>query len=77
VRRSRRFLAGREPEAHVSFGYGIHQCAGQHLARLELGIALSALFTRFPGLRLAEPLDQLEFRTDMFVYGLHRLPLEW
>lgn len=70
-------LAGRDPRAHVSFGYGIHQCAGQHLARLELGIALSALFERFPGLRLAEPADRLQFRTDMFVYGLHKLPLEW
>jgi cytochrome P450 len=74
---SGQFLVDREPQAHVSFGYGIHQCAGQHLARLELGIALSALLRRFPGLRLAEPLDRLQFRNDMFVYGLHRLPLEW
>jgi cytochrome P450 len=72
-----RFRVDRAPEAHVSFGYGIHQCAGQHLARLELGVALSALFNRFPGLRLAEPVDRLQFRNDMFVYGLHRLPLEW
>lgn len=67
----------RAPEGHVSFGYGIHQCAGQHLARLELNIALRALFERFPRLRLAEPVDKLRFRSDMFVYGLHELPLEW
>jgi cytochrome P450 len=72
-----RFQVDRAPEGHVSFGYGIHQCAGQHLARLELSIALPALFDRFPRLRLAEPLDQLSFRDDMFVYGLHKLPLEW
>lgn len=72
-----RFQVGRAPEGHVSFGYGIHQCAGQHLARLELNIALPALFERFPRLRLAEPLDQLRFRSDMFVYGVHELPLEW
>jgi cytochrome P450 len=71
------FLVSREPAAHTSFGYGIHQCAGQHLARLELQIALAGLFRRFPGLRLAEPAGQLPFRTDMFVYGLHRVPLEW
>jgi cytochrome P450 len=71
------FQAGREPVAHTSFGYGIHQCAGQHLARLELRIALSALFGRFPGLRLAEPAERLPFRTDMFVYGLHKLLLQW
>ncbi len=71
------FRAGREPASHTSFGYGIHQCAGQHLARLELRAALSGLFRRFPGLRLAEPSGQLPFRTDMFVYGLHRVPLCW
>ncbi|HUY45958.1 MAG TPA: cytochrome P450 [Streptosporangiaceae bacterium] len=72
-----RFLAAREPLAHTSFGYGVHQCAGQHLARLELRIALAELFRRFPRLRLAEPAQGLPFRGDMFVYGLHRLPLEW
>jgi cytochrome P450 len=72
-----RLQVGREPTGHVSFGHGIHQCAGQHLARLELAIALPALFERFPRLRLAEPVDRLRFRDDMFVYGLHELPLEW
>jgi cytochrome P450 len=71
------FRVSRAPAAHTSFGYGVHQCAGQHLARLELRIALSGLFRRFPGLRLAEPLTELPFRTDMFVYGLHRVPLSW
>jgi cytochrome P450 len=71
------FRAGRAPVSHTSFGYGIHQCAGQHLARLELKVALSALLRRFPGLRLAEPASALPFRTDMFVYGLHRVPLCW
>jgi cytochrome P450 len=71
------FRVSRTPAAHTSFGYGVHQCAGQHLARLELRIALSGLFRRFPGLRLAEPLAELPFRTDMFVYGLHRVPLSW
>ncbi len=72
-----RLQVSREPVAHTTFGYGIHQCAGQHLARLELTIALSSLFGRFPGLRLAEPVERLRFRTDMFVYGLHELPLAW
>jgi cytochrome P450 len=67
----------REQGGHVSFGYGIHQCAGQHLARAELEIALTSLFRRFPGLRLAVPLDELPFRGDMFVYGLHELPVAW
>lgn len=67
----------RVASAHTSFGYGIHQCAGQNLARLELNLALSGLLRRFPGLRLAAPLEALPFRSDMFVYGLHELPLAW
>jgi hypothetical protein len=71
------FRVSRETSVHTSFGYGIHQCAGQHLARLELKIALSALLARFPRLQLAEPAAELPFRTDMFVYGVHRVALTW
>ncbi|MFE9627620.1 cytochrome P450 [Streptomyces sp. NPDC006527] len=44
---------------HLSFGYGVHHCLGAQLARLEASIALSALFARFPGLRLAVPVGEL------------------
>lgn len=37
---------------HTSFGFGIHICIGQHLARLEMTRALDALTTSFPNLRL-------------------------
>ncbi|MFQ6325603.1 cytochrome P450 family protein [Nocardia sp. CWNU-33] len=40
---------------HMAFGYGPHICPGAALARLEAGIALPALFERFPDLRLAVP----------------------
>lgn len=38
----------RETCGHLGFGHGIHQCIGQHLARIEMQIAFSALFDRFP-----------------------------
>ncbi|MEU6833552.1 cytochrome P450 [Nocardia beijingensis] len=44
---------------HLAFGYGPHICPGAALARLEAGIALPALFTRFPGLRFAVPVEQI------------------
>ena len=47
------FSAGRACRHHVAFGYGPHRCLGEHLARLEIKVALSALFGRFPGLALA------------------------
>ncbi|WP_067806973.1 cytochrome P450 family protein [Nocardia beijingensis] len=44
---------------HLAFGYGPHICPGAALARLEAGIALPALFARFPGLRFAVPVEQI------------------
>ncbi|MET7771983.1 cytochrome P450 [Nocardia sp. NPDC005366] len=45
---------------HMTFGYGPHICPGAALARLEGGIALPALFARFPDLRLAVPGEQIQ-----------------
>ncbi|WP_224403627.1 cytochrome P450 [Pseudonocardia sp. ICBG1034] len=44
-------------EGHLGFGHGAHYCLGAALARQEVEVVLSALVTRFPGLRLAEPAD--------------------
>lgn len=38
---------------HQSFGVGLHACVGAALARLELQIALPALFSRCPDIRIA------------------------
>jgi cytochrome P450 len=43
------------PIRHITFGHGPHICPGAGLARVEAGIALPALFARFPRLRLAVP----------------------
>lgn len=67
----------RTVRGHIAFGYGVHQCVGQTLARAELQIALPTLLRRLPGLRLAEPLESLRFRKDMSIYGLHALPVDW
>lgn len=64
-------------KAHVAFGYGIHQCLGQHLSRMELRYAIPALLRRFPTLRLAVPFDQLKFKEAYTVYGVAELPVEW
>lgn len=60
---------------HVTFGSGPHTCLGQHLARVELQITLSTLFLRFPRLRLAVPIDELEFEERAAVYGPTTLPV--
>lgn len=67
----------RNARHHVAFGYGVHQCLGQPLARMELQIVLDRLFTRFPTLRLAVPVEEVRMRHDMFIYGVHELPVAW
>nr|WP_242422425.1 cytochrome P450 [Frankia torreyi] len=62
---------------HVAFGFGLHHCLGAPLARLELRVGLPALLRRFPGLALAVPYEQVEFRPHSVVYGLRSLPVTW
>ncbi|MHB6904027.1 cytochrome P450 [Streptomyces sp. DB-54] len=63
--------------SHLTFSHGIHQCLGQQLARLELRIGYTALLRRFPDLRIAGNPDEIPMRSDMTVYGVHRLPVTW
>lgn len=67
----------RDARRHLAFGFGVHQCLGQPLARLELQVALTSILSRLPGLRLAVPFEELRFRHEMLIYGLHELPLAW
>ncbi|WP_414637569.1 cytochrome P450 [Amycolatopsis sp.] len=68
---------GRKARHHVAFGYGVHQCLGQPLARIELQVVYGTLYRRLPGLSLAVPLADLPFKHDMIVYGVHELPVTW
>lgn len=47
-----RFDVLREPNRHLAFGSGIHQCAGMNLARLEGRVALERFLQRFPNYRV-------------------------
>ncbi|MGQ4428002.1 cytochrome P450, partial [Streptomyces violaceoruber] len=62
---------------HVAFGFGIHQCLGQNLARAELEIALESLFDRLPTLRLAAPADEIPFKPGDTIQGMLELPVAW
>jgi cytochrome P450 len=67
----------RKPNPHLAFGFGPHQCIGQQLARLELKIVLDTLLRRLSGLRLAAPIEQIEFREGTAVTGPVALPVTW
>ncbi|MET7451503.1 cytochrome P450 [Streptomyces sp. NPDC005574] len=66
---------GRDATGHLALGHGIHYCLGAPLARIETGIALTALFARFPDLTLARPPRELSRRPSMRSRGLTALPV--
>jgi pentalenic acid synthase len=71
------FDVQRSARHHIAFGYGVHQCLGQNLARLELEVILRSLFDRIPTLRLAVPVDQLTLRPGTTIQGVNELPVTW
>ncbi len=59
---------GKPPNRHLAFGFGIHQCAGLSLARLEGRIAIGRFLRRFPGYQLtAQPQRGLRARFRGFL----------
>ncbi|WP_030865125.1 cytochrome P450 [Streptomyces sp. NRRL S-37] len=71
------FDPDRSERRHVAFGYGVHQCLGQNLVRVEMEIAYRKLFERIPTLELAVPQEELAFKYDGILFGLHELPVRW
>jgi cytochrome P450 monooxygenase len=71
------FDPARPSKQHVAFGYGAHQCLGQNLVRAELEIAYRTLFERVPTLHLTKSPEQLQFKHDGVIFGLHSLPVGW
>ncbi|GAA3119875.1 cytochrome P450 [Kribbella aluminosa] len=67
----------RDARRHVAFGFGVHQCLGQPLARLELQVVYSTLYRRIPTLRRAVGLEEIPFKHDGAVYGVYSLPVTW
>ena len=66
------FEPDRGPLRHLGFGRGPHFCIGAPLARLEAGVALSAVTARFPDAQLAgEP----RYKPNVTLRGLSTLPV--
>jgi cytochrome P450 len=62
----------RDPNPHISFGFGTHFCLGAHLARLTLRVALEELTARFTRLR---PLAAPVYEANVFVKAVARFEM--
>ncbi|MEE1755725.1 cytochrome P450 family protein [Streptomyces sp. SP18CS02] len=65
----------RSPNRHIAFGHGPHVCPGAALSRLEAGVALPALYERFPALTLAVPASELRNKPVVTQNDLFDLPV--
>jgi cytochrome P450 len=71
------FKPDRTPNSHIAFGHGPHYCFGQHLARIELRIVFRSLFQRFPDIRLAVDVNELEILDNRVGGGVAAVPVTW
>jgi cytochrome P450 len=67
----------RDARRHIAFGFGVHQCLGQPLARMELQVVYGTLYRRIPTLRAAMPLEEIPFKHDGSVYGVYEFLVTW
>lgn len=63
----------RQASGHVGFGFGIHQCLGQMVARLEAEMILNALIPRVESFRLTGPPKR---RLNNTLHAIAGLPVE-
>ena len=61
----------------LAFGAGAHYCLGAWLARLELQLALHRLAARLPGLRLAQPAEEVEWHLGTTSRSPRRIAVTW
>jgi hypothetical protein len=67
-----RFDITRKPIGHVAFGFGVHQCLGQMVARLEMELVLTELAKRFKSIRFA---GSPQRRLNNTLHALSSLPV--
>lgn len=67
----------RDPNPHLSFGYGPHYCLGADLGALEVRTAIRLLLRELPELRLAVPAADVRWKAGHSILGPEALPVRW
>ena len=70
-----RFDVLRDPNPHLSFGFGPHLCLGAQLARLELRVVFTEMLTRMHDMRLTDAGFVPVYSHSSFVRGIQSLPV--
>ena len=73
----KRFDITREHNPHLSLSHGAHFCLGAPLARVELQYLFVRMFERFPTLRLAVGLDEIQPIREAVAGAVSHLPVTW
>ncbi|WP_166875535.1 cytochrome P450 [Salinibacterium sp. ZJ450] len=61
---------------HLSFGFGIHYCLGNMLAKLQAKVVLEEVTRLAPNLRLQDP-EQITFRENISFRVPEAVPVSW
>ena len=61
---------------HLSFGFGIHYCLGNMLAKLQAKIALEEVARLAPNLKLQDP-ENIAFRENLSFRVPETVPVSW
>lgn len=69
------FDVHRVNKEHVAFGHGVHHCIGASLGRIEASVALQALFSYFPYIKLAQSPSDLQPLPTFIFNGKAELPV--
>ncbi|GAA1891177.1 cytochrome P450 [Paeniglutamicibacter psychrophenolicus] len=67
-----KFDLSRDPSGHLAFGMGVHQCVGQHAARLQAACLLEKLVPLVESIELAAP---VEYHHNNALRGWGAVPL--
>jgi cytochrome P450 len=84
-------LAGRDPDRyqnpnvfdinrnnrHITFGTGVHNCLGSHLARREIRVVIEEFLARFTNIRIADGGTVAWLTEGIGPWGVSHLPLAW
>ena len=62
---------------HLSFGFGIHYCLGNMLAKLQAKVALQEALRLAPNLKLSDDADTIPFRENISFRVPETVPVTW